>query len=84
MAAGASSTLSDEPCPGEEATSASGLAPVLRSMGPQGKGSRRSISPSEVKGGSRDQRERPRVEQRRRLGLGCGGASASAEPDEGF
>jgi hypothetical protein len=83
MVVGAFSTLSDEPYPGEEATSVRGLTMVLCSMGPQGKGSRRSISPSqsEVKDKSRDQRERPRVEKRRPLGLGCDGASAKPNED---
>jgi hypothetical protein len=62
MAAAAVSAASEEPCPEEEATRARGLAPVLRSMGPQGKGSRRSTSSSPSsglgeKGGSGDQRE---------------------------
>ena len=43
-----------EPCPGADATRARGLAPVLRSMGSQGKGSRRRVgsspSPPSAKG----------------------------------
>jgi hypothetical protein len=52
----------EEPCPGVEATTrARGLAPVLCSMGEQGKGSRRRVysspSPAGEKGGRGNQRE---------------------------
>uniref|UniRef100_A0A0A9FYZ9 Uncharacterized protein n=1 Tax=Arundo donax TaxID=35708 RepID=A0A0A9FYZ9_ARUDO len=64
MAAAAAPAVSEEPSPGEGATRARDLAPVLRSMGSQGTGSRRSVSPStssgpgpEEKGGNGDHRE---------------------------
>ena len=54
MAVTAASVEPEEPCPGADATRARGLAPVLRSMGSQGKGSRRRVgsspSPPSAKG----------------------------------